>query len=162
MSSAAGFSMEIGSCVGIWRAVPGMDQFNGGGSSVSRTARRRTSGGRGSRSGAWWTTKRDRSMPHASAAQAILCHSASLAITARWRRPPASSFIAAIRMERSTAAGTQAENLGFPQGVEDCSVQELVAQPRVEALDDPFSQGGPGSMKAIRSPLIPPYSSRDL
>ena len=34
MSSAAGFSMEIGSCLGIRRAVLSMDQFNGGGSLV--------------------------------------------------------------------------------------------------------------------------------
>ena len=44
------------------------------------------------------------------------------------------------------------ENLGFPQGVKDFSVQELVAQPCVEALDvtilpgrSRFDEGGPGA-----------------
>ena len=44
------------------------------------------------------------------------------------------------------------ENLGFLQGVKDLSVQELVAQPRAEALDVPglpgraqFDEGGPGA-----------------
>ena len=50
------------------------------------------------------------------------------------------------------------ENLGFLQGVEALPVQELVAQPRVEALDvavlprrTRFDEGGPG---ADRSALL--------
>ena len=54
--------------------------------SVSRTARRSTSEDSASGISAWWITKRDRSMPLAAADRQIRSHSASVAITARWRR----------------------------------------------------------------------------
>ena len=51
------------------------------------------------------------------------------------------------------------ENLGFLEGVEDLPVQELVAQPRVEALDVAIlprrarlDEGGPGPDRGDPSP----------
>ena len=51
------------------------------------------------------------------------------------------------------------ENLGLLQGVEDLSVQELVAQPRVETLDvtifprrTRLDTGGPGANRGDPSP----------
>ena len=51
------------------------------------------------------------------------------------------------------------ENLGFSQGVEDLSVQELVVQPRVEALDVSIlpgrtwlDEGGPGADRGDPAP----------
>ena len=82
--------------------------------SISRTARRRTSGGRGSRSSARWITKRDRSMPLSAAARPILSHSASVAITARWRRPLAPSFMVAIRLKKPASTVTHQAHLGNP------------------------------------------------
>ena len=81
---------------------------------LSGTARRRTSGGRGSRSRARWITKRDRSMPLSAAARPIRSHSASVAITARWRRPLASSFMVAIRLKKPASTVTHQTHLGNP------------------------------------------------
>ena len=47
------------------------------------------------------------------------------------------------------------EDLGFPESVEDISVQELVAQARLKLSMYPFSQGDPGSMRAVRTPTVP-------
>ena len=50
------------------------------------------------------------------------------------------------------------EELGFLEGVEGLSAQELVGQSRIEALNVSMngcirvSQGEPGSMKAVRAP----------
>ena len=79
--------------------------------SISRTARRRISGGKGSRSSARWITKRERSMPLSAAARPIRSHSASVAITARWRRPLASSFMVAIRLKKPASTVTHQTHL---------------------------------------------------
>ncbi len=75
--------------------------------SISRTARRSTSGGNGSRSRARWITKRDRSMPLAAAARPLRSHSASVAMTTRWRRPAASSLIAGSRPKGPATSETR-------------------------------------------------------
>ena len=61
------------------------------------------------------------------------------------------------------------ENLGFLQGIEDLPVQELVAQPRVEALDvailpgrSGLDEGGPGADRGDPSPDGPGNELRAL